>query len=265
MMRTLTAVGAMLGVVLTAPLASAQAGAGAGAGGAFGQQGQFIVSADRLFTLFGWTRQSIDDFIPPNGVITKSVTTDTQTSLGFFWGSTFPAIETFYTVPRLGFDYTIVDHITIGGEVIAFFTVGGSTGTEVDRNNGMSVTNSSDRPSFTVFGIAPRGGYILGLSDLFSLWLRGGFSYYTASQKSTIDMMGTKQTNSFQQFAIDLDPQLVITPIRHFGFTVGITGDIPIGGGHSQETVPMNGATTNLSAPSSFAFIGVTAGMLGWF
>ncbi len=263
MMRTLTAVGATLGVLLTAPLASAQAAAG----GAFCQQGQFIVSADRLFPLFEYTRVSQDAFAPGAGV-NKDVTTTTQTSLGFLWGGTLPAVETFYTVPRVGFDYTIVDHVTVGGEIIAFFTLGGSASREVDRTNNTSTTTNTDQPAWTVFGIAPRGGYVLGLTDVFSVWLRGGFSFYTANQKSTFtDPTGAKTTTTVnvQQFAIDLDPQLVITPIHHFGFTVGLTGDIPIGGGHSQEVVAPNGNSVNQSAPSSLAYIGVTAGMLGWF
>jgi hypothetical protein len=263
MMRTLTAVGALLGILLTSPLASAQAAAG----GAFGEKGELVVSADRLFELFAWTRFSQDAFAPGAGN-TKDVTVNTQTSMGFLWGGTYPAIESFYTVPRVGIDYTIVDHVTVGGEIIAFFTLGGNQSREVDHTNGSNTTTNTDQPSTTVFGVAPRGGYVLALNDVFSVWLRGGFSFYTANQKSTFtDPTGAKTTttNGAQQFAIDLDPQFVITPIHHFGFTVGLTGDIPIGGGHSQEVNHPNGTTDNVSAPSSFAFIGVTAGMLGWF
>jgi hypothetical protein len=175
--------------------------------------------------------------------------------------------ENFYTVPRVGFDYAIVDHITVGAELIAFFSLGGSQSHEIDHTNGSTQTANGDQPGTTVFGIAPRGGYVLGLSNLFSLWLRGGFSFYTASQKSSVtDMAGkTTTTQSVQQFAIDLDPQLVITPVNHFGFTVGVTGDIPIGGGHSQDVVLPNGSSTSTSAPSSLAFLGVTAGMVVWF
>ncbi len=265
-MRTLTAVGATLGVLLTAPFASAQANAGA----AFGQQGQFIVSADRLFDLFAFSRNS-QDLFNANPGDNKTVQTSTQTSMGILWGSTFPTgSENFYTVPRLGFDYTIVDHVTVGGELVVFFTLGGSTSTEHDHPNGSTTTDSADNPGWTVFGIAPRGGYILQLTDLFSLWLRGGFSIYTANSKSTTTLGNTTTTtsNGVQQFAIDLDPQLVITPIHHAGFTVGLTGDIPIGGGHSQEVNFTNGTMTTDTkngAASSQAFFGVTAGMLVWF
>src|SRR5215472_9728835 len=122
MMRTLTAVGATLGVLLTAPLASAQAAAG----GAFGQQGQFIVGADRLFELFAFSRVSQDEF-NPGATTTKITDTGTQTSIGLLWGgSSAPLLQaaehmqSFYTVPRLGFDYTIVNNVTVGAELIAW-------------------------------------------------------------------------------------------------------------------------------------------------
>jgi hypothetical protein len=83
--------------------------------------------------------------------------------------------------------------------------------------------------------------------------------------KST-DPGGTGATDSvnYNQFALDLDPQLVITPLPHFGFTAGVTGDIPIAGGHA-ETHTDGGGSTSASASSSLLFVGVTGGLVGWF
>jgi hypothetical protein len=257
MIRKLTAVGASLGVLLTASLADAQGKE------QFGQQGQFILSADRLFPLFSFTRDSVDEFAPPPGT-NKVTTTTTQTGISLLWGSTAPE-ELFFTVPRVGFDYVIVPNVTIGGDLVAFFTLGGSNDTETDFNNGSTSTQSNGKPSMTLFGIAPRGGYILQLSDLFSLWLRGGISFYTATAKTTDpNNNNNSESDNTHQFAIDLDPQLVITPIPHLGFTVGLTGDIPIAGGHSRE-VDGNGGSTTVTASASQLFIGITAGMLGYF
>jgi hypothetical protein len=273
MKRTLTAVGASLGMLLTASVANAQNK------GEFGTQGQFIISAGRLVPFFGFTHTSADMLGPLPGGETKDFTTSSQTSLSFLWGTTTSAINgggntaaalsgtNFYTVPRVGFDYVVVPNVTIGGEIAVYFTLGGSTSRERDFTNGSNNVQSTDAPSTVIFGIAPRGGYILQLTDLFSLWLRGGFSYYTASTKSTINQgNGNTSTNtvSIHQPAIDLDPQFVITPIPHLGFTAGLTADIPIAGGYSSETV--NGNTTNSqSASSSIFFLGVTLGMLGYF
>jgi hypothetical protein len=264
MMRRLTAVAASVGVLLTGSLARAQAHDG------FGRQGQFILSADRLVPVFSFVHTSRDEFTPPVGA-SKLVTTNNQTAISLLWGSRSSVADSdpagaaarmFFTVPRVGFDYVIVPNVTIGGDIVLFFTLGGSAGSETTFNNGTTTTTSVDDPSSLIFGVAPRGGYILELSNLFSLWLRGGFSYYVASTKTT----NGNQTvsNSQNQFALDLDPQFVITPVPHFGITAGLTADIPLTGGHGTET-DRPGVSTSSSAAASVLFIGVTAGLLGYF
>jgi hypothetical protein len=263
-MRKLTAVGAGAFVAMTASMAHAQGHT------TLGERGEFIVSADRLLPLFSYTHISQDAFAPGAGN-TKQVTVDNQTSISLLWGSAAgtgqqAAIDTFFTVPRIGLDYVIVPHVTIGGDVAIYFTLGGSTSTDTTSNGGVTTTNSNGNPSVLVFGVAPRGGYILPLTDLFSLWLRGGFSYFVASSKNTgAGNAPTTTTLTTNQFALDLDPQFVVTPFAHLAFNAGLTADIPISGGHAQDTTPFNGATTTVSAPSSIAFFGITAGMLVYF
>ena len=272
MVRRLTAVAAGLGVMLVGALAHAQTD-----GGSFGNQGEFIFSANRLFPVIGYSRESQDQAgqLPPG--VNKISNSEDSSGIGFFWGgspgysvdlgngsaATLPNV---FTVPRLGFDYTIIPNVTIGGDIVAFFTLGGSQSSEVDNNSGGKQTTSVSEPKSTIFGIAPRGGYILRLTDMFALWLRGGVSFYTASVKQTVDANNNQVTTSvnFNQFALDLDPQLVITPIPHFGFTAGLTADIPIAGGHS-VSVDQPNSSTSVSAGSSLMFIGVTGGIIGWF
>jgi hypothetical protein len=268
-MRRLMAVAASIGVLLTASLAHAQGRE------AFGHQGQFIISADRLVPIFSYTHTAQDNYNPGPGN-SKAVAFYNQTSISLLWGSvsSTPAAsdglnripsDTFFTVPRVGFDYVIVPNVTIGGNVVVFFTLGGSNGTDVTANNGSTTTTKFDNPGALVFGVAPRGGYILPLTDLFSLWLRGGFSYYVASAKSSNNANPQSSlSTSANQFALDLDPQFVITPVPHFGFTVGLTADIPLAGGHSAETVT-GGTSRTTSAWSSIFFLGVTGGILGYF
>lgn len=271
MRRTLIAAGTTLAVLTTAPLAMAQRAD-------FGQQGQFILDADRLLPFFGYTSYSVDG--PTGGGVSKNTTTITQTSLSFFYGSTpnfsglFAggnggadiATNLFYTVPRIGFDYVIIPNVTIGGDVILYFTLGGSTGSEVDMTNGMTTTTTSTNPSVTLFGIAPRGGYILPLNDMFSLWLRGGFSYYTVTAKASNNNNGANQsaTEGEHQPAIDLEPQIVFTPIPHVGFTAGLTLDIPFAGGVSGST-QNGGQTTTTTDSASVLYFGLTLGMLAHF
>jgi hypothetical protein len=261
MIRRLTTIGACAGVLLASSVARAQTRK------AFGQRGEFIVSADRLVPLISYTRTSQDQFTPPPGD-SKQVNVYNQGAISLLWGSTAsgdanaPAQTAFFTVPRVGLDYVLFPNVTVGGDLVVFFTLGGNASTDTTTNAGVTSTKSASNPSSLVFGIAPRGGYIFELTDLFALWLRGGFSYYVASSKGTV---GTATvTNSTNQFALALDPQFVITPIAHLGITLGLTADIPLAGGHSMET-DQNGLSQSTSASSSIFFFGATAGLLGYF
>jgi hypothetical protein len=265
MMRTVTAVGAMLGVLLTASVAGAQKA------GQFGDQGQFIFSADRLVPIFAFTQNKVtDDSVNP-----ERSTTVTGTSISLLWGAnsifsgstgnlTNPngGNPTFYTTPRVGFDYTIIPNLTIGGDVLAFFTLGGSSTT---AQGGRSVSN--DSPSANVFGIVPRVGYILGMSDIISFWLRGGLSFYHAGTSIQDNRCNNQNdTSEIHVFGVDLDPQIVISPINHFAFIAGPALDVGFAGGAS-TTNPgntCNSTVTNSVGYSSLNF-GLTGGLLGWF
>jgi hypothetical protein len=235
--------------------------------GDFGEQGQFIISADRLFQLFAYDNVTQNDLVPgglPNTVKSQTTTTN-QSNISLLYGGTGSNIEPFFTVPRVGFDYVVVPNVTIGGDIVAVFSLGGSVKHETDFNDGSNMTNSTNSPSFTGFGIAPRGGYVLGLSDMFSLWLRGGVSYYVASQKTTAgNNNNITVTETVNQFAIDLEPQIVFHIIPHVGFTGGIYADIPVTGGHSADY--NNGNTQqSISAWSSIFYLGADLGMLAYF
>jgi hypothetical protein len=255
MVRRLTAVAASVGVLLTASLAQAQAHPD------FGKQGEFIFSADRLVPLFGFISAKQDQ---PSGGNIKVTSFCNESSISLLWGSTSGdcTAEQFFTVPRVGFDYTVIPQLTVGGDLVLFFTLGGNSGTDT-TNNGTQTTVKGDNPGAWLFGVAPRVGYIIPFTDLFAFWLRGGLSFYTASSKVTQNANNT-QTTSVNQFALDVDPQFVITPVPHFGFTVGLTADIPITGGHSVE-VDSPGTSRTTSNWSSIFFIGVTGGVLGYF
>ncbi len=277
MKRTLTAVGASLVALTAAPAAMAQAK------GEFGQQGQFIIGADRLLSFLGYSHYSYD---LPTGGLTKNNLSFSEWSMSFFYGSNpvasnVPAFggpgnigagaalgaygtNLAFTVPRVGLDYVVVPNVTIGGDIILYFTLGGNTSTEQDTQGGTTTTTSDGNPGITLFGIAPRGGYILGLNDMFSLWLRGGFSYYTWTAKQTTNNGNTTVTAGQNQPAIDLEPQIVFTPIPHVGFTAGLTMDIPFAGGWS-NSVEQGGTTQSNSGGASILYFGLTMGMLAYF
>jgi hypothetical protein len=266
-LRSLTALGAALGTMLVATAAHAQDK------GTFGDQGQFIFSGNRLFGLFSYTNnQYTNTNVNPN--ISQTIT---GTSLGLFWGTNALAgatntgvapggNPTFYSVPRIGFDYTIIPHLTIGGEAIAFFTLGGST----TQSNG-NVSNSVGSPGANTFGIAPRVGYIIGMNEMISFWLRGGFSYYNANlnQNNTGCTQGTSGNDSDQlwTFGLDLDPQVVISPVNHFAFMAGPALDWGFVGSASQtvQNTPQCKTQTTTSLNYTAVNFSINAGMLGWF
>jgi hypothetical protein len=263
MVRKLSAIAAGLAVMTGGSLAYAQR-----ASASFGDQGEFIVSADRLMPIFGFTHTSAVEFAGGTAGATKVVDHADGSSLGFFWGGTDTigldtgAAQNPFTVPRIGFDYTIIPNLTVGGDVVLYFTLGANASSEADLANGSTQTTSGPGPKTTIFGIAPRAGYILHLNELLSLWLRGGLSYYTVTLHT--NDAGVSNSNNFDQLSLDLDPQLAITPLPHMGFTVGATSDIPLTGGHSLNS-SQNGTSQDVSAHASLFFVGVTAGMFVYF
>jgi hypothetical protein len=261
MLRRLTTLGVALGALFVASPASAQQ-----AGKAFGDQGELIFGADRLFALFSYTSNQLS-----SGGNTGTVN---GTSMGFFGGlnsvyvGANPATgapftagnQTFYNLPRLGFDYTIIPNLTIGGEAIAWFTLGGST----QANN----APSNPVPGGNVFGIAPRVGYIFNLSDVFAIWPRLGVSYYDANY-SFQDLVQNRcnDTANANLFGLDVDPVLTISPVQHFAFTAGPTLDWGFTGGNT-STVPLSGdcsRTNSRSYSYSAVNFAINAGLLGWF
>jgi hypothetical protein len=64
----------------------------------------------------------------------------------------------------------------------------------------------------TTFGIAPRIGYAIPFNATLALWLRAGFTYLTESISG-----GGNQW----QFSPAGEVYLVITPVSHFGITLG--------------------------------------------
>ncbi len=260
--RAAIALGASAGVLLASPFAHAQQRQGD-----FGQQGQFIFSGDRLFSLFAYDNVTQDDIVfggLPGGATSQTTTTN-QTTMSFFYGQNGNAPESFFSVPRVGLDYVFLPNMTLGGDVVLLLTLGGSTKHETDFPNMTNQTTTSN-PSTTGFGIAPRYGYILPLTDMFSLWLRGGFSYYTATVKQSTTVGGETTTSSanLDQFGIDLEPQIVFTAIPHVGFTAGLACDIPLAGGHSLENDTGN-TSQSASAHSSIFYLGLELGMLAHF
>jgi hypothetical protein len=247
MTRTTMLLGAALSALTLAGSASAEEGQGTHR---FGERG-FIISADRLLPLLSY--QSVTT-TPPGG----PSETQSRTSIALMNNGPYGVFDSFYNLPRLGFDWLPIDNLTLGGAAWFYADLQAS-----DSVSTSGVSKSTDIPKVTYWGIAPRVGYIIRLGDKLSLWPRAGIEYHNVSSSD----VGAGST-SVTQFAIEAEAMLVISPWNHFGFMVGPTLDAPLSGEQTIATTGTTGATTTtttLRVDSAMWQVGLSAGMLGHF
>ncbi|HLK38925.1 MAG TPA: hypothetical protein VKU41_19320 [Polyangiaceae bacterium] len=239
----------VVAVLALASPAHAEEGQGASR---FGSRG-FIVSAERLIPVISYesvkTTQS-------NG----SSETKSDLSLGLLSNAPYTAFGTFYNLPRIAFDWIPIRNLTLGGAVWAYTQL---SATDTQSPAGAS-SKSADQPKVTYWGVAPRVGYVVPLGDVLSLWPRAGVEYHNVSASSVNGAVSP----SVDQFAIEAEVMLVISPWNHFGFTVGPTVDVPLSGKSTSASATgtgTTGAATATSFDSAMFQVGASAGMLGHF
>jgi hypothetical protein len=190
----------------------------------FGPQGTAAFSGDRLFGMY-WGSVELE---------TGAGDAETDySSFGFAWQG--PAHVGPYTVPRLAFDYFVIDSLSIGGS-IAYATY------EIDPPGPGEGEGSA-------FIFAPRVGYVWMFSDVIGFWLRGGFTYHSFDDEGIFP-------SDENGFAFTADPMFVITPTDHFGFVLGPVIDFTISG---ERETPAGDIDVN------YANFGIAMGPMGWF
>jgi hypothetical protein len=253
----------MLGVLAaTVTLATGASAAGASAEmNGMADKGHFFVSADRVFGIT-WTQLSSE--------VTRNNTTETDkasatTTVGLLWnsGTGSGKVAVAYLIPRVGIDFTVIDGLTVGGNI--GYTHSSGSYESTTKNGSVSTTVSGDTGTSSGFLFAPRVGYILPLGAPIGLWLRGGLTYYNHSNEDAPDNNGNKDSNTWSGLGLNLDPQFVVTPVEHLFFTAGLAVDIPLTG--SYETKNYNGAGTAVTTTYDhykFTNIGLTFGVGGY-
>ena len=256
MKRIMRTLAISLGLSCALAVATPQAASAQEANG-FGEKGELIISADRLLPLFSYSSESVSS--NQNGVDTK--TSDSATSVALLLGREPSLAVNPHTVPRIAIDYTVINHLTVGGTFVLAFGLGGTHQTETG-----TVTVKTDAPKATVVGFAPRVGYVLPLGHTFGFWPRAGFAFYSISQKSdrTVGNNTTTVTDTDSIWSLDLDPQFVWVPLQHFFVHFGPLMNIPFAGSRSTEIVSGSNTTTTKNDLSVFHF-GLSAGLGGWF
>lgn len=216
----------------------------------FGEKGQVIFSADRLVPVFAYTSTTTTTrtFLGNGSVVSETESTVSQTtSAALFAFSNFTIVNT----PRMSIDYAVIDHLTIGGSALLWFTPGSRI-----EQNGVVV----DGTRTTAFGIAPRVGYDIPLGRHFSFWPRGGMTIVHVNEATRVgnNNVFTEVSDSATPIWLNLEPMFVIHPTEHFGIPLGPVVDIPLAGTYTREN---NGRVERQVKPFH---VGITVGILGW-
>lgn len=136
-----------------------------------------------------------------------------------------------YNRPRLSVDYVMKNAVTFGG-AIGFATGTYSTESEVGNT---SVTVNA--PDATMFLIAPRGGYMFGLTEHFAIWPRGGFSFVGVSMD---DNDADDPAATAWALSVDVPFLYAIGPMGAFlapSLDLGLGGSIDVGNAEPSTSV----------------------------
>jgi hypothetical protein len=188
-----------------------------------GGKGDAIFSGERLFGVRG--EHWVEHRPAPQGTLTA---TDTIIAFGF------ATVHVPYNIPRLAFDYMVIDKLSVGG------SLGFSLSNVETNDNGQAVP-------LTAFLLAPRVGYLHMFGRVAGIWPRGGFVYHSASAD-----LQYKESD----FALNLECMFPIVMAGHFGTEIGVTFDQSLTG----KRDPENGVAYDISYRS----IALQVGLFGW-
>jgi len=212
-------------------------------GGGVPAERSFVLSADRMFGVYGYKGTS--EF-SERGVKVEAEQTGTQVSL--LWGAatTGDGGANPDAIPRVSADYFLSDLISLGGS-LGYYS---SSGDLKAKANGTSITDES-LPDVSGYAIAPRVGFMFPLSDSIGFWGRAGLTYY----HQTVDPDGPGESNdSIEQ--LNLEPMFFFGLVDHFGIVAGGVLDLGLGGTHEETNQP--------DVDIKWTNYGITAGLAGY-
>jgi hypothetical protein len=227
----------------------------------FATQGTFAFGVERAFGVYIGKRKWETECLPPgapgpNGCeelthdytrVSLLVSGPGDDDLGFS-GAPNP-----YLSPRVGFDYFVIDGLSLGGS-LGFWSY--SEEREIqDKTDGSIPQGSIEDFDHTGFLFSPRVGYAIMFSDVFGIWPRGGLTFWTDSRDDNRDNFGDTDSN---EFALTLEFQLVFVPLEHVGITVGPVLDFGFAGEIDQ---PGPGPDPDMHTTNFGIFV---AGMFGY-
>jgi hypothetical protein len=152
--------------------------------------GHLSFGAERLFGFY-LDKQSYDPGGDPD-----------TTVVGIGWS--FNNTSALLTIPRLGIDYFIDEHLTIGGSL------------------GLASVSVEDSDALGIL-LAARVGYAIRLTHMISFWPRGGLTFATVGGDEDLSVFGLTLEGNFTLMPSD-GWAFTGGPVLDFGFT-GSGGD----------------------------------------
>ncbi len=165
-------------------------------------------------------------------------------------------------LPRFTLDYFVIDHLSIGGGVIA-----GVRNDKIPENTLLGPSPEANLKELA-FGALFKVGYALNLSDWVSLWPRVGleFLWDRKREEVTSDNTITFET-AFTGLWLMVDAPFVFELFSGFGLTVAPTFDFPLVGNVTTKAVetPGGGLVDQPDTKVKIMQIGGFLGVLGYW
>ncbi|MBI5532316.1 MAG: hypothetical protein HY898_06360 [Deltaproteobacteria bacterium] len=225
----------------------------------FGSGGQFAVGIERAFGAYHYSMSDRWERAIGNNVgVYEDTYSGTQWNL-LLGRSSDTTIANSLIIPRVGFDYFVANHWSVGG-AIGYVTSSGER-TEETRPPGQNL-QLHYVPDTSGFLFAPRAGFAYMFTKVVGIWPRAGITYMHGS--SDLSTPGAHTETSINLWDLDLECHLVITPVDHVAITVGPVVDIGIAGGYEvkQTPIPNNPEPDHDNKLTNY---GVAAGLLAYF
>jgi hypothetical protein len=196
------------------------------AGPAFGGVGQLVVSDDQPLGGGVVGASAVVTPGPPSSFSSASFEFGTLSNNG---GSG----TEFALAPAA--DYFVIPNLSIGGNILFGLLSpahGSGTGT-----------------TYTLFGIAPRVGYNIPITDMISFWPKVFFGYTTAS--------GSNNSGGYNSAALGVFAPIMFVPATHFVLGIGPNFS-------TQLSNNATGSGTSVAGPK-LTQVGIQATIGGWF
>lgn len=187
-----------------------------------GAQGDAVFGAERLFGIRG--ERVYEDNPNPQPDLEDN---HTVISIGL------TRTEVPYNIPRLTFDYLVVDKVSVGG-ALGYMT-------RDQRREGIGSQTSN------LFVLAPRTGFLHMFGRVGGIWPRGGLTYHRAAAEDAFVESG---------LGVNLECYFPFVFTPHFGMLVGLAFDQTL----TANRDPENG----VDYPVSYRSVGLQLGLFGW-